>query len=165
MGRALSYRSLSLWHETTPTDWTPRAPLAGDGEADVAVVGAGLTGLWTAYHLAVAEPSLRVVVVEAEVGREVCPKSNVSLGVFPSDAEVPLRTIVDAGVPVALGADDPLLFGSRLLAQYETARDVHGFSDAELAELARGSVRMSRAPDLVLARMLRGIDDWLAASP
>ena len=39
---------------------------------------------------------------------------------------------------VALGADDPLLFGSRLVDQYEIARDVHGFTDAELAELARG---------------------------
>ena len=45
--------------------------------------------------------------------------------------EVPLRTIVEAGVPVALGADDPLLFGSRLAAQYETAREVLGFDDAE----------------------------------
>ena len=78
-----------------------------------------------------------------------------------SDAEVPLRTIVDAGIPVALGADDPLLFGSRLLAQYETARDVHGFTDEELAELARGSVRMSRAPDLIRSKLLRDIDDWL----
>ncbi|MDI1288761.1 MAG: FAD-dependent oxidoreductase [bacterium] len=41
-------------------------PLAGDTTADVAIVGAGYTGLWTAYYLAKADPSLRVVVVEAE---------------------------------------------------------------------------------------------------
>ncbi len=113
----------------------------------------------------VEDPRVLELVAEAEVGLEVCPGSNVALGVFPSDAEVPLRTIVDAGIPVALGADDPLLFGSRLLAQYETARDVHGFSDAELAQLARGSVRMSRAPELLRARLLRAIDDWLATEP
>src|SRR4051794_9595594 len=62
-----SYAGLSLWHETTPTDWTPRPALDGDVEADVAVVGAGYTGLWTAYYLAEADPSLRIVVVEAEV--------------------------------------------------------------------------------------------------
>ena len=68
MGSALSaYRGLSLWHETTPTDWTPRPALEDDVEADVAIVGAGFTGLWTAYYLSVAEPSLRVVVLEAEV--------------------------------------------------------------------------------------------------
>lgn len=42
-----------------------RPPLEGDTDADVCVVGAGFTGLWTAYHLLRADPSLRVVVVEA----------------------------------------------------------------------------------------------------
>jgi glycine/D-amino acid oxidase-like deaminating enzyme len=62
-----AYERLSLWHETVPTDWTPRPALVGDVEADVAIVGAGYTGLWTAYYLSRADPSLRVVVVEAEV--------------------------------------------------------------------------------------------------
>jgi glycine/D-amino acid oxidase-like deaminating enzyme len=71
MGRPLTVvgndpRSLSLWHETTPDDWTPRAPLPGDRDADVAIVGAGFTGLWTARYLADADPSLRIVVLEAE---------------------------------------------------------------------------------------------------
>ena len=91
--------------------------------------------------------------------------SNVRLGVYPDLAAVPLRTLRAAGVPVALGADDPLLFGSGLLDQYAVARDVHGFTDAELAELARASVRASRAPSDVRARLLTGIDSWLATTP
>ena len=53
---------------TTPstTDWTPRPALDGDVEADVAIVGAGFTGLWTAHYLAEADPALRIVVLEAE---------------------------------------------------------------------------------------------------
>ena len=39
---------------------------------------------------------------------------------------------------MALGADDPLLFGSRLAGQYAAMRAAHGFSDAQLADLARG---------------------------
>src|SRR5215469_987121 len=74
---------------------------------------------------------------------EVCPSSNVAMGVAATPAEVPLRVLLDAGVRVALGADDPLLFGSRLVDQYRLARDVHGLSDDELAELARMSVRGS----------------------
>ena len=50
----------------------------------------------------------------AGVALEVCPLSNIGLGVYGEAAEVPLRTLVDAGARVALGADDPLLFGSRL---------------------------------------------------
>jgi adenosine deaminase len=75
---------------------------------------------------------------------------------------VPLRALFEAGVPVALGADDPLLFGPRLSAQYEIARSAHGFSDAELADLARASVTGSAAPAQVRADLLAGIDDWLA---
>jgi adenosine deaminase len=93
---------------------------------------------------------------------EVCPTSNVALGVAASPADVPLRTLLDEGVPVALGADDPLLFGSRLTAQYELARAVHGLKDAEIAELARMSVLGSTAPPATAARLLAGIDAWLA---
>ncbi|GAA1069314.1 adenosine deaminase [Kitasatospora arboriphila] len=93
---------------------------------------------------------------------EVCPSSNVSLGVYERAEDVPLRTLFEAGVPMALGADDPLLFGSRLAAQYDLVRTVHGFSDAELAELARQSVRGSLAPESVRKELLADIDGWLA---
>jgi len=63
----MNYRDLSLWHATVPDDLTPRAPLPGDVTADVAVVGAGLTGLWTAYYLLRDDPSLRVVVLESDI--------------------------------------------------------------------------------------------------
>ncbi|GAA2719922.1 adenosine deaminase [Cellulomonas aerilata] len=94
------------------------------------------------------------------VALELCPASNVSLGVFDEAHQVPLRALVDAGATVALGADDPLLFGSRLVAQYETARSVHGFTDAELADLARASIRASTASDVTRARLLAGVDRW-----
>jgi adenosine deaminase len=95
---------------------------------------------------------------------EVCPSSNVALGVFAQPGDVPLRTLIDAGVPVALGADDPLLFGPRLTAQYELARTVHGCSDGELADLARTSVQSSAAPDQVKDHLMNGIRAWEAVS-
>ena len=60
---------LSYWHDSlAPGDeLAPRPPLPGDAEADVAIVGAGFTGLWTAHSLLRADPGLRVVVLEAEV--------------------------------------------------------------------------------------------------
>ncbi len=92
---------------------------------------------------------------------EVCPSSNVALGIAARTRDVPLRQLFEAGVPVALGADDPLLFGSRLVAQYGIARRQHGFSDQELADLARMSVQGSAAPSDVRQRLLSGIDAWL----
>lgn len=104
-------------------------------------------------------------VVDSGVPLELCPASNVALGVYPDVAGVPLRRLFDAGAIIALGADDPLLFGSRLLNQYETARHVHGFTDAELAELARQSIRASCAPESTAAQLFSDVDAWLAAEP
>lgn len=109
------------------------------------------------------DPRIVDMVAEAGVALEVCPGSNVALGVYASDEDVPLRALVSAGIPVALGADDPLLFGSRLAAQYDAARDALGFSDGELADLARGSLRASRAPEDLTKAALADIDTWLAA--
>jgi glycine/D-amino acid oxidase-like deaminating enzyme len=61
------YRAVSYWLETADDDLTPRAPLAGSTDADVAILGAGMTGLWTAYYLHRADPSLRIVIVEREI--------------------------------------------------------------------------------------------------
>jgi adenosine deaminase len=109
------------------------------------------------------DPRVLAEVVRRGITLEVCPGSNVALGVYKAAQDVPLRQLMEAGVQIELGADDPLLFGSRLNAQYDTARTVHGLSDAELAELARGSVRGSRAPAAAQSRMLADIDRWLAS--
>ncbi|RXS87406.1 adenosine deaminase [Streptomyces sp. TM32] len=111
---------------------------------------------------AAEDPALLRRLAARGVTCEVCPSSNVALGVYEKPEDVPLRTLFDAGVPMALGADDPLLFGARLAAQYEIARTAHDFTDAELAELARQSVRGSCAPRDEQQRLLAGIDDWLA---
>lgn len=113
---------------------------------------------------AAEDPALLDRVVEAGIGLEVCPASNASLGVVEQAADVPLRRLTEAGAQIALGADDPLLFGSRLLDQYETARTI-GFEDTEIAELAASSIRISSAPDAVKEHLLGGVGDWLASAP
>lgn len=111
------------------------------------------------------DPALLERIAEAGIALEVCPTSNVSLGVYPDLTSVPLPQLMDAGCRIALGADDPLLFGSRLAAQYATMRAAHDLDDAALATLARGSLLASRAPSDRIAGWMREIDDWLAQSP
>ena len=112
---------------------------------------------------AAADPDLLRRLAAAGTTLEICPTSNVALGVAATARDVPLLQLLDAGVQVALGADDPLLFGPRLAAQYELARTVHGLSDDELAGLARMSVLGSAAPDDVKKPLLAGIDAWLVS--
>jgi len=61
------YRSLSLWLDRVRGSLQPRSALPGDLDVDVAVVGAGFTGLWTAYYLKRLDPSLRIAVLERDI--------------------------------------------------------------------------------------------------
>lgn len=108
------------------------------------------------------DPALLARVVDAGVALEVCPTSNVALGVYSSLSEVPLPALLEAGATIALGADDPLLFGSRLHGQYAAVRAAHDLGDEQLAELARMSVRASMAPESTKAEICAAIDAWLA---
>lgn len=61
------YSQLSFWHDSLPGPICPRPALQGDIEADVAIIGAGYTGLWTAWYLTQIDPGLEIVILEAEI--------------------------------------------------------------------------------------------------
>jgi len=61
------YRARSMWLDGVPGELTPRPSLPGPTDVDVAIVGAGFTGLWTAYYLKKADPHLRIAVLEREI--------------------------------------------------------------------------------------------------
>ena len=113
----------------------------------------------------VEDPETVRLLAERGVVLEVCPASNVALGVAGAIELVPVRQLREAGVPVALGADDPLLFRSGLLDQYAAVRVQQGLSDEALAGLAADAVRGSAAPEPVRDRLLAGIDGWLVDLP
>ena len=86
---AVDYRSVSFWLGDSGDDLTPRPALDGSTDADVAILGAGLTGLWTAFYLRRRDPSLRIVIVEREIagfgasgrnGAWCAPDFNISMG-------------------------------------------------------------------------------------
>ncbi len=110
---------------------------------------------------AVEDPATLELLASRSVALEVCPTSYPPFG-GPALADLPLGVLREAGVPVALASDDPLLFGTSLAGQYAIARDAVGLTDAQLAALARESVRASAAPPEVAAHLLAGIDTWLA---
>ncbi len=69
-GSDAGYRSLSFWHDSVAAAGDAlerRSGLDGDADADVVIVGGGLTGLWTAWYLHEREPEARILVVEKEI--------------------------------------------------------------------------------------------------
>jgi adenosine deaminase len=109
---------------------------------------------------AVEDPGVLAVLAERQIACEVCPASNLALGVVDELEAVPLQTLEEAGVPVVLAADDPLLFGATLLDQYAVARDRLGYARGDLARLARTSVTHSTMPASMSAGVLADIDAW-----
>ena len=111
------------------------------------------------------DPALLDEIASRGITLEVCPVSNVSLGVYSDLSSVPLPQLMEAGVSVALGSDDPLLFGARLASQYATMRAAHELTDSQLAELAKSSVHGSTASQSDKDVWLQDIDQWLADDP
>ena len=95
MAQLVSGRSsdLSLWWSTLPTELTLPigTPLPGDATADIAIVGAGYTGLWTAYYLLKADPTLRVAIIEANYAGFGASGRNGgwASALFPASLETP----------------------------------------------------------------------------
>jgi adenosine deaminase len=76
----------------------------------------------------------------------------------PSLAEHPLPRMVDAGLTVTVNTDGE----ASLAAEYQHAREIFGYSDAELAGLARASIEGSFAPAELKAQISAEIDRWLS---
>ncbi len=109
----------------------------------------------------VEDSDLVARLAEAGVVLDVCPTSNVLLSVVPSLKHHPLPSLLSAGIACTVNADDPLLFGTDLLGEYENCRNIMQISDVQLAEIASTSIRASAAPDSLKAEALCDIQAWL----
>jgi adenosine deaminase len=140
------------------------APHAGELAGPASVRGAldGLGAQRIEHGVrAIEEPALVRELAERQVCLDVCPTSNVLLSIVPSMEQHPLPELLRAGVRCSLNSDDPLFFGSGLLAEYELCRSTLGLDDAALAGMARTSLEASGAPTAIKQRGAAGIEAWL----
>ncbi|MFI5780795.1 adenosine deaminase [Nocardia sp. NPDC051570] len=105
------------------------------------------------------DPALVTELRKRRIPLEVCPSSNVLLGLVSSLPQHPLPSLVEAGLTITLNTDGE----TSLTAEYQRAREVFGYSDADLGNLARTSVEASFAPAELKARIGAEIDQWLSS--
>jgi adenosine deaminase len=113
---------------------------------------------------AVEDPSLVAELCDRGVPLEVCPSSNVSLGVVPDLASHPFDRLYKSGCRVSVSSDDPAFFNTNLTREYLRLHETFGYSAAELAGLALSALRQSFLPDgerAALERRFRGQFDLL----
>ncbi len=103
---------------------------------------------------AIDDPELVRYLADKQIPVEVCITSNVKTGCCTTLADHPVRKLFDAGVVVVLNTDDPEMFHTTLADEYRIVRDVFGFSEAELLELAKNSFRASFLPEARKQEML-----------
>ncbi len=112
----------------------------------------------------VEDPELTAQVAESGIALEVCPSSNVTLGLVPTLPRHPLPRLIEAGLRVTLNTDVPDVTGTTITDEFTRAREVFGYDDASLAQLARNAVEASFAPEETKALLRKEIDGWLRSA-
>jgi adenosine deaminase/aminodeoxyfutalosine deaminase len=123
---------------------------------------AGPASVWEALEIgserighgirAIEDPALVAHLAAKNIPLEVCITSNLRTGAVASLAAHPVRRLYDAGVPIILNSDDPALFGCTLTSEYALAAREFGFTEDELAGLARNAFRYAFEESVAVGR-------------
>lgn len=153
--------------------WFERALAAGLHSAPHAGEHAGPASVWGAIRAlgaerighgvrAIEDPSLVTYLAEQKIPLDVCPLSNVRLGVAPSLEAHPLPKLLAAGVTVTMNSDDPSLFNTSLSEDYATLVEPFGLTVEQIDAIVLNGFRSSFLPDDRKAALVSDVDQRLA---
>jgi adenosine deaminase len=109
---------------------------------------------------AVEDTDLVAELAERQIPLDVCPGSNVQLGLYADRASHPLDTLRRAGVPVSINTDDPALMRQSLVSEYAATASAYGWQTSVLREVARTSIIASFCDPDLRTRLLTALDAW-----
>ncbi len=151
-----------------PADFAPAYRLASDHGYGCTVHAGEVRGpesVWAAIRdlpvtrighgvRSVEDPRLLEELARRRTVLEVCPGSNIALGIYPDRKSHPLHRLIDAGVRVTLGSDDPPFFHTTLGTEYDQA----GLGEEALRAITRTSIEASFADEATKLRLLKGVE-------
>ena len=106
------------------------------------------------------DPALLAELADAGVPLEVCPSSNLALGLVETLATHPLPHLRDAGVTVVISSDDPPFFGTTLVDELQRALELLTGDEDVLADLQVAAARAAFAPAAVRAELEAAVEAW-----
>lgn len=109
---------------------------------------------------AIDDPALLERLVREQIPLDVCPSSNVGIGIFPSLEEHPFAAFWRAGVNMTISSDDPPFFGTTLTDVVRHVVRIADLTRDDLAELQRRGARNSFATPAIKAEIIARIDAW-----
>jgi len=144
----------------------PSVPHAGETEGAASIRGAlhALYAVRIGHGVRCLEDADLVAELrERQIPLEVCPTSNVCLGVAPSFAEHPLPRLLDAGLNVTLNSDDPPMFGTTLTDEYLKAAAAFGLGAGDVRDLVVRAADATLLPRPDKARLLERVGQGFKA--
>jgi aminodeoxyfutalosine deaminase len=128
----------------------------------------GSESIWAALNIgaerlghvlsAPQDAELMEVMAERQIPVEICMSSNTRTGCLKDIHKHPVRRMFDQGLLVTLNSDDPAMFHTSLVSEYQLAQDLFEFTDEHLRELARNSFEASFLPADKKVKMLQDFD-------
>jgi len=106
----------------------------------------------------IEDPYLMEELARREITLEVCPGSNIALGLYPHFNAHPFLKLREAGCKVTLNSDDPPFFNTTMAKEYETAKTHFGLSDKDLKEITRLTIKNSFADEETKKRLLKNME-------
>jgi len=127
----------------------PRVPHAGENEGPGSIRGA--IDLLHADRIGhgvrcIEDPALVATLRSRQIPLEICPTSNIRLGVYADYASHPLRRLWDAGLAITVSSDDPPMFATDLAHEYEVLAEHFGFTADELVRISLNGVQFGFLP-------------------
>ena len=109
---------------------------------------------------AIQSPELVAQLADQHIPLDICPGSNVQLGLYPDRSSHPLDRLRRAGVPVSINTDDPALMRTTLVSEYVATARAYGWSVDVLRDIARTSIEASFCNPDLRRQLLAAVDAW-----
>lgn len=99
----------------------------------------------------------RARLIDKNIALEICPSSNIALGLFPDLKNHPLKQFLDAGIQLSLNSDDPPFFKTCLAREYDIVQNFHSFSDEDMNNITRMALKSAFVNEDVREKLLRRV--------